>query len=91
VRITSPPFANPCFYGIDTPDRRDLIAHSKTVEEIRQAINADSLYFLSQPGLIEAIGGHEGELDRGLCLGCFSNDYPTRTDFEDAKIGCGCD
>lgn len=91
VRITSPPFSNPCFYGIDTPDRRDLIAHSKTVEEIRQAINADSLYFLSQPGLIEAIGGHEGENDRGLCLGCFSNDYPTQTEFEDAKIGCGCD
>jgi amidophosphoribosyltransferase len=91
VRITSPPFANPCFYGIDTPDRRDLIAHSRTVEEIRQEINADSLYFLSQEGLIEAIGGHDGERDRGLCLGCFSNDYPTRTDFEEAKIGCGCD
>ncbi|MBW5445691.1 amidophosphoribosyltransferase [Cohnella sp. CFH 77786] len=91
VRITSPPFANPCFYGIDTPDRRDLIASSKTIEEIRQAINADSLYFLSKEGLIEAIGGHEGERDRGLCLGCFSNDYPTLVDFEEAQIGCGCD
>jgi len=91
VRITSPPFANPCFYGIDTPDRRDLIAHSKTVDEICKAINADSLAFLSHQGLIDAIGGHDGERDRGLCLGCFSNDYPTRTDFETAKTGCGCD
>lgn len=91
VRITSPPFANPCFYGIDTPDRRDLIASSKTIEEIRQAVGADSLVFLSKEGLIEAIGGHEGELDRGLCLGCFSNDYPTRVAFEDARAGCGCD
>lgn len=91
VRITSPPFTNPCFYGIDTPDRRDLIAHAKSVEEIRQAIQADSLYFLSQAGLVDAIGGHDGEPDRGLCLGCFSNDYPTPTEFKDAKIGCGCD
>ncbi|MFA7746414.1 amidophosphoribosyltransferase, partial [Salinicoccus roseus] len=58
VRITSPPFKNPCFYGIDTPDRRELIASSKTVEEIRQEINADSLYFMSAEGLIAAVGGH---------------------------------
>ncbi|MBB6670169.1 amidophosphoribosyltransferase [Cohnella nanjingensis] len=92
VRITSPPFANPCYYGIDTPDRRDLIASSKTVEEIRQAINADSLYFLSKEGLLEAVGGHAGEQDRGLCLGCFTNDYPTRVEFEHAKAtSCSCD
>jgi amidophosphoribosyltransferase len=92
VRITSPPFANPCFYGIDTPDRRDLIASNKTVEEIRRAINADSLYFLSQQGLVDAIGGQEGARNRGLCLGCFDNDYPTQVDFEPAQAGCGgCD
>jgi len=60
VRITSPPFANPCFYGIDTPDRKDLIASEKTVEEIRQAINADSLRFLSKEGFIEAVVGRVG-------------------------------
>jgi len=60
VRITSPPFANPCFYGIDTPDRKDLIASEKTVEEIRQAINADSLEFLSKEGFIEAVMGRVG-------------------------------
>lgn len=47
VRITSPPFKNPCFYGIDTPDRRELIASYKTIEEMCEEINADSLAFLS--------------------------------------------
>jgi amidophosphoribosyltransferase len=60
VRITSPPFANPCFYGIDTPDRKDLIAAQMSVEEIRKAINADSLQFLSKEGFIEAVMGRVG-------------------------------
>ncbi|MFS0726201.1 amidophosphoribosyltransferase [Paenibacillus sp. 1P07SE] len=89
VRITSPPFANPCYYGIDTPDRKELIASSKTVEEIRQAINADSLHFLSHRGLIEAIGGNQGEMNRGMCLACFDNDYPTPVDAE-AEKSCSC-
>lgn len=92
VRITSPPFMNPCYYGIDTPDPNDLIASRKTVEQIRQAINADSLYFLSEPGLIESVGGHDNEYNRGLCLACFNNDYPTPVEFENAKTtSCGCD
>ncbi|WP_020619103.1 amidophosphoribosyltransferase [Paenibacillus daejeonensis] len=89
VRITSPPFANPCYYGIDTPDRKELIASSKTVEEIREAINADSLHFLSHRGLIEAIGGNQGEMNRGMCLACFDNDYPTPVDAE-AEKSCSC-
>ncbi|MFC5470824.1 amidophosphoribosyltransferase [Cohnella suwonensis] len=92
VRITSPPFMNPCYYGIDTPNPADLIASSKTVEEIRQAINADSLYFLSERGLIDSVGGHDDEYNRGLCLACFNNDYPTPVRFEDAKLtSCSCD
>lgn len=89
VRITSPPFANPCFYGIDTPDRKELIASTMTIEEIRQAIHADSLVFLSQRGLVEAVGGNEGEHNRGLCMGCFDRDYPTPVKDED-QAGCGC-
>ncbi|ANE48671.1 amidophosphoribosyltransferase [Paenibacillus swuensis] len=89
VRISSPPFINPCFYGIDTPDRKELIASSRTVEEIRQAINADSLSFLSKEGLMEAVGIHEGEMNRGMCFACFDNDYPTVLP-ENAKEGCGC-
>jgi amidophosphoribosyltransferase len=77
VRISSPPFKNPCFYGIDTPDRADLIASSRTVEQIRQSIQADSLHFLSKEGLLEAIGRQSEELNRGHCTACFDNDYPT--------------
>lgn len=80
VRITSPPFANPCFYGIDTPTRGELIAAQKSVEEIRQAINADSLVFLSKEGLVGAIGagvGTAASSQGGLCMACFDNEYPT--------------
>jgi amidophosphoribosyltransferase len=80
VRITSPPFANPCFYGIDTPSRKELIAAMQSVEEIRRTINADSLYFLSHNGLLESIGRPDAELNRGFCTACFDNVYPT---FED--------
>ncbi|GMK47175.1 amidophosphoribosyltransferase [Paenibacillus glycanilyticus] len=80
VCITSPPFKNPCYYGIDTPDRKELIASRKSVEEIRQAINADSLYFLSNEGFIESVGGNDGEFNRGMCMACFDNDYPTPVD-----------
>lgn len=89
VRITSPPFANPCYYGIDTPSRDDLIAASRTIEQIRQAINADSLAFLSEVGLIDSIGGHDQHMNRGLCLGCFDNDYPTAINPESEK-SCSC-
>ncbi|WP_274648970.1 amidophosphoribosyltransferase [Paenibacillus humicola] len=89
VRISSPPFANPCYYGIDTPDRKQLIASQKTVEEIRRAINADSLYFLSEEGLVEAIGGNDGLKNRGLCMACFNNDYPTEVD-ESSDKSCSC-
>lgn len=89
VRISSPPYMNPCFYGIDTPSRSELIASSKTVEEIRQLINADSLHFLSKEGLLEAIGRTKSEYNRGMCMGCFDNDYPTRIESE-AEAGCGC-
>ncbi len=79
VRISSPPYMNPCFYGIDTPSKTELIASSHTVEEIRRRINADSLYFMSKEGLLESIGrsGAPGEYNRGLCTGCFDHDYPT--------------
>ncbi|MNW36687.1 Amidophosphoribosyltransferase precursor [compost metagenome] len=92
VRITSPPFKNPCFYGIDTPDRAELIASNKTIDEIRREINADSLEFLSPEGLIQAVGGdNASDYKGGLCMACFDNDYPTQTSFEgEEKFGCSC-
>lgn len=77
VRISSPPYMNPCFYGIDTPSKKDLIASSHSVEEIRQRINADSLYFMSKEGLLESIGRSSTEYNGALCTGCFDHDYPT--------------
>jgi amidophosphoribosyltransferase len=72
VRITSPPVRWPCFLGIDIPDPDELIAHDADVEEVRQAIGADSLEYLSEENLVAAIGT---SADR-LCLGCFTRDYP---------------
>ncbi|CAM3463181.1 amidophosphoribosyltransferase [Marinicrinis lubricantis] len=89
VRISSPPFMNPCFYGIDTPSRNELIAAQKSVEEIRQAINADSIHFLSKEGLLEAIGSDSTDKNSGMCLACFDNDYPTMADTSEGKSSEG--
>ena len=53
LRISCPPTISPCFYGVDTPSKRDLIAANKSVEEIRQFIEADSLAYLSLDGLLK--------------------------------------
>ena len=77
VLISSPPIKNPCFYGIDTSSREELIASDKTVEEIREIIGADSLTFLSTEGTVAAIGRNESGETRGQCLACFTGNYPT--------------
>jgi amidophosphoribosyltransferase len=77
VRISSPPITHPCFYGIDTSTKEELIASKHTVEEIRKIIGADSLAFLSQKGLLEAIGRPHHLPLRGQCMACFTGNYPT--------------
>ncbi|MBT2694230.1 amidophosphoribosyltransferase [Bacillus sp. ISL-55] len=77
VVISSPPIQNPCFYGIDTSTREELIASEHSVEEIRKLIGADSLTFLSVEGMLEAIGRNEPGETRGQCLACFTGKYPT--------------
>lgn len=77
VVISSPPIQNPCFYGIDTSTREELIASDHSVEEIRELIGADSLTFLSVEGMLEAIGRNEPGETRGQCLACFTGKYPT--------------
>ncbi len=79
VRISSPPTTWPCFYGIDTPTRSELIASSHSVEEIRRYLTADSLGYLSLDGLTAAVHEVErqaGRADSSYCHACFSGDYP---------------
>lgn len=77
VRIASPPLKYPCFYGIDIQTRKELIAANHSIEEIRECIGADSLSFLSEEGLIDAIGLHFDAPYSGLCMAYFNGDYPT--------------
>jgi amidophosphoribosyltransferase len=72
MRITSPPFMHPCYYGIDTPSKKDLIAANLSVEEIRKKIGADSLAFISLEGFLKATGRE----DDVYCKACFTGDYP---------------
>jgi amidophosphoribosyltransferase len=72
VRISSPPVAWPCYFGIDFPSRAELLAGNLSIEEIRQSIGADSLGFVSLPGLIAATTVPAGQ----LCHACFDGDYP---------------
>ncbi|MDR1044084.1 MAG: amidophosphoribosyltransferase [Candidatus Adiutrix sp.] len=72
--ISSPPITHPCYYGIDTAVRKELIASHKTVDEIRRIISADGLQYLSRPGLMGAVGDPEEKL---MCGACFSGEYPT--------------
>jgi amidophosphoribosyltransferase len=72
VRISSPPDRFPCHYGIDTGDRRELIAAKKSVEEICQFIEAESLGYLSLTGVLRAIGVPRGN----FCRACFDGRYP---------------
>jgi amidophosphoribosyltransferase len=72
MRITSPPIIAPCYYGIDIPTRHELIAFSKSVEEIRKFIGADSLGYLSLDAVLQAVGD-----SKQYCSACFTDKYPT--------------
>src|SRR5450432_389495 len=74
MRISCPPTISPCFYGVDTPSKKHLIAAVKSVEEIREYLEADSLSYLSLPGLKQACG--EGE-KTSYCTACYTGNYPT--------------
>jgi amidophosphoribosyltransferase len=76
VRVSSPPVRHPCFMGVDMATYKQLIAHRLDTDEICHTIGADSLDFLSLPGMVQAI--REGVANRSLghCTACFSGDYP---------------
>jgi amidophosphoribosyltransferase len=75
LRISCPPTISPCYYGVDTPNKRDLIAANSSVKEIEQYIEADSLRYLSLEGLEQACDGGEGNR---YCTACYTGDYPTQ-------------
>ena len=82
VRISSPPTSYPCYYGIDTPNRKELISSSHSIDEIRRYITADSLGYLSEEGLMKSVGSENA----GFCNACFTGGYPVkfpRLDVED--------
>ena len=75
LRISCPPTTSPCFYGVDTPSKKDLIAANSSIEEIRQFIEADSLAYLSLDGLQHACNA--GPSLR-YCVACYTGEYPTQ-------------
>jgi len=72
LRISSPPFRWPCYYGIDTPDRTELLASIKTLDEIVEFLNVDSLEYLTLDHLVQAIDAPGA----GFCNACLTGDYP---------------
>ncbi|HEY1155708.1 MAG TPA: amidophosphoribosyltransferase, partial [Arthrobacter sp.] len=82
VKISSPPVQWPCFYGIDFASRAELIANGATIEEISQAIGADSLAYISEDGMI----GATRQPRERLCTACFTGKYPIKLPDAD-KLG----
>lgn len=82
VRVSSPPVTNSCYFGIDTPNRNQLVGAIHTVDEICEMIHADSLGFLSIDGLVESIG--TGGVN--LCSACFNGEYPMEVPEEADKF-----
>ncbi|MGI9666138.1 MAG: amidophosphoribosyltransferase [Acidimicrobiia bacterium] len=82
LRISSPPYRWPCFYGMDTGDRSTLLAADRSVEEIEAHLGVDSLVYLELDALIEATGAQPDS----LCNACLSGDYPTEIPITDSKF-----
>src|SRR5712691_7692190 len=86
MRVSSPPTTGPCYYGIDTPQRRELIASAQSIEQIREFIEADSLGYLSEEGMVQAV--RNGDEPANLyCTACFSGRYPLTNDTDACEPG----
>ena len=85
VRISCPPTISPCYYGVDTPTREELIASSNSPEEIRKFLGADSLGYISLPGLRRAVSDTEGK----FCTSCYTGVYPTDLVQLEVRAGSG--
>ncbi len=82
LRISCPPIRHPCYFGIDFPDRSKLVAHNRTVEEIRQFLGVDSLHFLSIEGMLSCVSRPSDE----YCSACFSGKYRLNVDRPVSKL-----
>ena len=80
VRISSPPFLHPCYFGTDVPSNEQLIAHSHTTEEICEMIGADSLGYMEVEKLKDMVG------DLKFCDACFTGNYPMEVPGEDISL-----
>jgi len=89
MRISSPPTINPCYYGIDTPTKEELIASNQSLESIREYLGADSLAYLSRDGLYAFTPkngcGAGGESGQGFCDACFTGRYPLALDEQPSR------
>lgn len=74
-RVSSPPVSHPCYYGIDMPTHAELVAHGRTVEQIREFIGVDSLGYLSAEVMLKVVRGGDGA---GACSACFTGEYPVK-------------
>jgi amidophosphoribosyltransferase len=83
--ISCPPTRNPCYYGIDFPSNTELIASMKSVDEIRQYLDLDTLYYLSLEGMIKATGA-DADI---FCKACFDGKYPVPPDTTFNKLSLG--
>ena len=88
MRVSSAPITGPCYYGIDTPTREELIAANLTIPQIAGHLGVDSLGYLSLEGMLASVPGGP----TGFCHACFSGEYPTQppTDPDKLRHGCGC-
>ncbi|MDE0268862.1 MAG: amidophosphoribosyltransferase [Acidimicrobiaceae bacterium] len=85
VRVACPPITAPCFMGVDIPDKKELIAFDRSISEVRDYIDADSLAYLSIEGMMEAL-----ESENGYCNACFTGVYPFQSDhFVQLRLGSG--
>ena len=75
LRISAPPTTHPCFYGIDTPNRSELVAASHTVDEIGRYVTCDSIAYLSHAGMMTSVGSADAK-GGGYCSACFTGEYP---------------
>lgn len=85
LRISAPPTTDPCYFGIDTPHKDELIASSQSIEKICQYIGVDSVGYLSKEGLIEVGTKYAGE---GYCTACFTGEYPVQIGMNKLKVKC---